>query len=484
MPAEDLPRRRIAVIGGGISGLAAAHRLTELQSGAEIVLFEGSSRLGGVIETVREGGFLIEKSADSFITNLPWAIDLCRRIEFADQLIPTDAANRGAMVVARGKLERVPDGFLLMAPERLRPVMRSPVLSVRGRLRLARERFIKPRRDDSDESVASFARRRLGRETFERLVQPLVGGIYTADPEKLSMTATMPRFLEMERQHGSLRRGLQAERSVRNSPESTSGGELPQADAGARYSMFVAPRGGLSSLIAAISARLPSGCVRLNSSVERIEQGNGKWRVLLKSDPATSEDFDDLIIASAAPTAARLCESVDATLAAELAAIEYAGSAIVVLGYDRAQIQHPLDSFGFVVPAIEGRPILSASFSSVKFPSRAPDGKVLMRIFFGGALQPEALELSDERLIEVAHEELGDLLGVFGEPNLKKVFRWPRAMPQYHVGHVERLKRIEDRLSQLPGLALAGNAFRGVGIPQCVRSGEEAAEKVLSALAG
>jgi protoporphyrinogen/coproporphyrinogen III oxidase len=460
--------KKIAVIGGGISGLAAAHRVTELDPAAQVTLFEDSDRLGGILGTIRKDGYLIETSADSFITNVPWAIDLCRRIGFADQLIPTDPAHRGAMVVCRGKLESVPEGFLLMAPNRLGSVLRSPILSLRGKLRLACERLIAAKQNGDDESLASFARRRLGRETFERLVQPLVGGIYTADPEKLSLAATLPRFLEMERQHGSL---LRAARASRKASASGSNNSDDSEDSGARYSMFVAPRDGFSSLVDAIASRLPPGCVRLNTKVERIERADNQWRV-------GAEAFDAVVVATPSQATAELLGNVDASLAGELASIEHAGSAIVVLAYDKSQIKQSLNTFGFVVPAIENRRILSASFSSVKFSGRAPDGKVLIRVFLGGALQPKMVNLSDDDLIQVASEELTDLLSIDGQPHLSKTFRWHSAMPQYHLGHLDRLKRIKDRVAQLPGLALAGNAFTGVGIPQCIRSGETAAERI------
>jgi protoporphyrinogen/coproporphyrinogen III oxidase len=187
-------------------------------------------------------------------------------------------------------------------------------------------------------------------------------------------------------------------------------------------------------------------------------------------------EFDAVILATPAPATARLLSTVDSSLASELATIEHAGSAIVVLVYDKSQIAHPLDTFGFVVPAIENRRILSASFSSMKFPGRAPDGKVLIRVFLGGALQPEMVQKPDDELVQIASEELADLLGIGGQPSLTKIFRWHEAMPQYHLGHLDRLKRIKGRIAELPGIALAGNAFTGVGIPQCIRSGEQAAE--------
>jgi oxygen-dependent protoporphyrinogen oxidase len=492
--------KQIAVIGGGISGLAAALRATELAPGAQVTLFEAADRLGGSLETVRQDGFLIEKGADSFITTEPWALDLCRRIGFAEQLIPTNPEYRGAMVVARGRLQRVPDGFLLMAPNRLWPVLRSPIMSFFGKVRLGGEFFVKRRRPEDgevdDESVASFARRRLGREAYERLVQPLVGGIYTADPEKLSLAATLPRFLDMERQHGSLIRGARAAgrsqgSDIRNEEELQTerrqqAGLNKHKDSGARYSMFVAPREGLSSLVDAMAARLPNACVRLKTAVERIEKVGSLWSVVsgqLAPDSASVGGrlplYDGVILATSASVAAKLLTSVDAPLASELAAIEYAGSAVVALGYDREQIAHPLESFGFVVPVVERRRILSASFSSVKFPGRAEPGKVLIRVFLGGALQPETLSLPEDELRRTAEEELRELLGIRGSPCLSELFRWPASMPQYHLGHLERVRKIKNRLSQLSGLALAGNAYEGVGIPQCIRSGEQAAERIV-----
>ena len=471
--------KRIAVIGGGISGLTAARRAKELDPAAEVTLFESGDRLGGSLDTVRQDGFLIERGADSFITDLPWAIDLCRRIGFAEPLISTNSAARGAMVVTRGKLERVPEGFLLMVPQRVWPILRSPILSFFGKARLAGEFFVKARKssENDDESVASFVRRRLGREAFERLVQPLVGGIYTADSEKLSLAATLPRFLEMERQHGGL---IRAARTRARNKELGARGQ-DSGDSGARYSLFVAPREGMSSLVEAIAARLPAGCVRLKTAITRIERLGEKWRVNwdCAGTLESGSEFDGLIVATPAATAAKMLAEIDSSLAAELAAIEFAGSAVVALGYDRRQVAARLDSFGFVVPAIEQRRILSASFSSVKFPARAPAGKELIRVFLGGALQSKMLELSDEQLCKIAEEELRELLGIAGSPSLRMVSRWLASMPQYHLGHLERVNRIKARLLQLPGLALAGNAYEGVGIPQCVRSGEQAAERVV-----
>ncbi|MEX0936922.1 MAG: protoporphyrinogen oxidase [Pirellulales bacterium] len=477
MNAPTSARRRIAVIGGGISGLAAAYYLTRAEPAAEPVLLEASDRVGGVLQTVHRDGFLIERSADNFLTRLPAAVDLCREVGLAEELIETEPRFRRAFVVHGGRLRRVPAGFLLSAPRRLWPMITTPLLSPRGKLRLMRELRVPPRREDSDESVASFVRRRFGSELYERLAQPLLGGIYTADAEMLSMQATLPQLVEDERQFGSLLRA--ARRRAGQSPGEAS-------ERGARYSLFVAPRRGMSSLVEAVAARLPEAAIHTSHRVTGIAlETAGQWRVDCEATGGTAGAFapllcDGVILATGSRPAARLLGAVDPQLAAELSGIPSASSAVVSLGFRREQIQHPLDGFGFVVPAVEGRRIIAGSFASVKFPGRAPDGCVLVRVFIGGALQQELVEAPDDALIEIAAAELAELIGASGSPLLCDVARWGEAMPQYHVGHLERLARIEERLRALPRLALAGNAYRGVGIPQCVESGKIAAEHVLA----
>jgi len=463
--------RRFVVIGGGISGLAAAWRLVELDHSNEVILLEASERLGGVVQTERHDDFLVELGADSFITSLPWGLDLCQQLGFADELITTNSVNRQALVVRSGRLEHVPDGFLLMAPTRLGAVLSSTILSWRGKLRLASEVFMPRGAPHDDESVASFARRRLGREAFERLVQPLVAGIYTADPERLSLRATFPRFLELERHHRSLILGARRERTTDPPGDSESG---------ARYSLFVAPRSGMSSMVEAIAAALPPGTVRLQSSIEQITRlPADRWRIRVGTANEAVLDADGLILTAPAHHVARLLAPVEPALADDLAQITYAGSIVVVVGYRRDQIAHPLEGFGFVVPEVERRRILACSFSSVKFSGRAPERHVLLRVFLGGACHPQYLQWNDPDLRRVVVEELGELLGARGKPAFWRIARWERAMPQYHVGHVQLVERIESRLATLPNLQLAGNALRGVGIPHCIHSGWEAAERLL-----
>jgi oxygen-dependent protoporphyrinogen oxidase len=488
LPTRNLGiRPRVAVIGGGVSGLAAAHRVTELLPDADLSLFEAADRLGGVIRTVHRDGCLVEQAADSFITKTPWALDLCRQIGMTDELLSTNAANRRALVVRGDRLFPVPDGFVLMTPRKLGPLFKTRALSWRGKLRLLAEPLIPERRletygDDgaatsADESVAAFATRRLGHEAFQRIVQPLLVGIYTADPTKLSMAATLPEILQLQRQHGSLlRAGLCHAKSAEHQLEP---GEIPAtAESGARYGLFVAPREGMSSLVEALASRLPSGVIHRGSPVNSIRRRGGNGWLLFRQHQTEPQPFDALVVALPAPAAARLLQDCDDELARDLAGIEYAGCAIVCLGYRRDQIGALPAAFGFVVPMVEGRQILAASFASEKFAHRAPADQVVVRAFIGGALQPKLVGLPDADLGQLAHGELASLLRITGPPKWTDVAKWPGSMPQYHVGHLARVARIEARVAALPGLELAGNAYRGVGIPQCIHSGQSAAERI------
>ena len=468
MEEQRNTRRRVAIIGGGISGLAAAHRLVELAPDVQIVLFEREGRLGGVLETVHEHGFQVETSADNFITTVPWGVDLCKRLGLGDALIQTNPAHRRTFVVRRGRLHKLPDGFLMMAPTRMWPLAVTPILSPMGKLRAGLEYLIPPRKDDGDESMAGFVRRRLGREVFERLVEPLVSAVYAADMEKLSVLATLPRFRDMEREHGSLIRAMRREMRSRRKSESESG---------ARYSMFLTLRHGLSSMVDAIRDRLPQGAVRLQTEVEGIEPCDRGWRLLVANGAA--EEFDAVIVATPGPMAARLLEPIDAEPAGRLASVQYEGTAIVSAAYRREQIAHRLDGMGVVVPSIERSPILAVSFSSQKYAHRAPEGKVLLRAFVGGARCPEMAEMDADRLVPLVLGELAELLGIRGDPIYRITSHWPRTMPQYHVGHAELVERIEGAVAKLAGLELAGNAYHGVGIPNCIHTGEQAAERIV-----
>lgn len=465
---------RIAVVGGGIAGLAAAHRLVELSRAHErplsVTLIETGHRLGGSIGTERTDGFVIEAGPDSFISEKPWALQLCERIGFTPRLVRTRDEYRRTFVVHNGRLHALPDGFLLLAPTQFWPLLTSHLFSWPGKLRMALDLVLPRGTPRSDESLGSFVTRRLGREALERVAQPLVGGIYTADPDTLSLAATMPRFLEMERTRRSLIWAMWSQQ--RRVPVAG------RATSGARWSLFVSVDDGMLSLVDALARRLPEGVVRLGRTVVGLRREQA-WTLELAG--GDSVDADAVVFASPAHQTARCCAELDPGLAAELRGIPYASSATVSLAYRSAQIPRPLDGFGFVVPLVEARSIVACTYSSVKYPGRAPDGYVLLRAFVGGAVQQALFDQDDAAMAASVRGELRELLGITSEPVLTRIHRHPNAMPQYHVGHLDRMRRIETALSRHPGLAVAGNAYRGVGIPDCIHSGELAAEAVWGA---
>lgn len=469
---------RVAVVGGGITGLAAAQRLVSKSSTAQVTLFEASRRLGGIIRTEEADGFLIELGPDSFITNKPAGLRLCQEIGFTEQLISTDARYRRSLVLRNGQPMAVPDGFMLMAPAKPWAIMTTPVLSLGGKLRLLAEAFVGRKAAADDESLASFVRRRFGRQTLDRLVQPLVGGIYTSDPEKLSLKATMPRFLDMEQSHGSVIRATLAQQNSESAREGASG-------SGARYGLFASAANGLSSLIGCLEAWLKkSGRVqfRTGSTITKIsppDGAQGKWSVSTEGSGA-AEDFDSVIITLPTHAAARLLPDQSCQgLTSLLKKIEYASSAIVVSGHKLSDFRNPMDAFGLVIPAIENRKILAVSFSSRKFPNRAPEGHILLRTFVGGAMQPQLLQMDDDTMVATVNSELKDIFGMSADPMFSEVVRYNNAMPQYHVGHLELIAQIEAAQAKIPGLQLAGSSYYGVGIPDSIASGQTAADRVL-----
>ena len=476
-PRDEKPR--IAIVGGGLAGLAAAMRLgewsTETNRPIDATLFESESRLGGAVATIRQDGYLVERGADAFLAK-PAILNLCEKLGLADELLPTNTTHRGALVLRNGKPLPVPAGFNLMAPTQLRPILTSPILGLGGKLRLLAEALVPPRRDSADESLASFAARRLGKQAFERLVQPLTSGIYTADPTKLSLAATLPRFVEMEQLHGGLLRAARARRKA----------DAIQEDAGgARYGLFAGPRGGMEQLLSALRKRVEETTnIRLGVSVRRVMCGAGdspttpgRWRIVT-SDNQTL-DFDALILALPAYAAAEILRETDVNLSKMLASIPYASSAVAATGHRITDVQHRLEAFGLVIPTIERRDVLAVSFASRKFPGRAPEGRVLLRTFLGGAMRPDQIQMSDEEMVATVRRELGELLGVRGEPDLAVVSRFERAMPQYHIGHLDLIERIEATTQGLAGLELTGSAYRGVGIPDVIAHATQAAERVI-----
>ena len=469
MPQNTLPTLDCAVIGGGISGLTALYAIHQKRPAWQLRIFERQDRLGGILETRTENGLLIETSADSFITDPTPALKLCKELGLGDDLLGTRPAGRRAEVLCHGRLTPIPDGFQIVGARKLLPLLTSPMLSWRGKLRACCEPLIKTRAGREDESLAAFAKRRMGTEVFDRLIAPLVGGIYTADADKLSMAAALPRFLEMERMYGSLYRGLNFEAK-----------QTPQAakESGARYSLFATLRGGLGQLLEKLISNVPSHMLRKGAEITNLrKQTDGLWQLEVNGSEMCCAR--KIILATPAFRSAALLWDIDAELAAALKDIPYASCAVVCLAYHKKQFRQLPQSFGFIVPPCEQRPILAASFASNKFPERAPDDQWLVRVFLGGACQSTVLEQSDEKLIEIATNELQRILCIRDAPHLQMVTRWPQSMPQYHLGHIERVERIEQNVRRLQNIALIGNAYRGVGIPQCIHGAMKAAEAIV-----
>lgn len=439
----------LIVIGGGISGLTAAYRAQ--QRGWRVLLLEAGERLGGSLETERNQGTLQELGAESMVAAKPWGRELCHELGLGQELVTPQAEFRRTLIVRGGRLHPIPEGLRLLAPSQWLPFLRSPAVSWPGKLRMALEFLVPRRKAQSDESLADFVRRRLGREALERIAQPLVAGIYTADPATLSMQATLPQFLEYERLYGSVCRGLLT------SPEA-------RASSGPRYQLFCSLQGGFQQLVDRLVERLQPSEIRLRASVNRIQPGSeGEgWRV----DEAVARH---LVLALPTYAARPLVQAWDGALADAFAELNYLSSATVNLVYGLEGLDRATRAFGFVVPAVEGSDILACTFSHRKYPGRTTPDVALLRTYVGGANRPEALDWSDEEMVERSRLALSGFLGVpLGALLHWRVKRYVKAMPLYRVGHRAWVERVEGLARKWPGLALAGNVYAGVGIPDCI----------------
>ena len=461
--------KRIAIIGGGISGLSAAYTIEEKrQSGTpiEYVLYESSARLGGVLVSDRVDGCLIEGGADSFLTEKPWATDLCRKIGLGDQLIGSNDSARKTYIVAKGKLVEMPDGLMFMVPTRIMPTIRSPLFSLRTKIRMAAEWFHPPRHSSEDETVADMVRRHYGDEMVDLLADPLLCGIYGGDASQLSVRAVLPRFADMESKHGSLGRGLLKARK-----------EMKFSASAPARAVFSSLKDGMQQMVSALVASLDAESIKLSVPVQLLTPRGDGW---ILSAGYQSDQFDAVIVATPTHSAAAILQTADEALARELSDIQYSSSVTVTLGYDEKARGALPPGFGFLVPRAEGRRMLAATFVHNKFPHRAPENRAVVRCFLGGARDEQIMQASEKEILQIAREELRQIVSLDAEPLFARVYKWKSAMAQYSVGHVERVQRIETLRQKLPGLALAGNGYCGIGVPDCVRSGTEAAGKVLA----
>ncbi len=459
----------VVVVGGGIAGLAAAHRLVEALGPDAVLLLEGEPRLGGKITTERVDGFVIEGGPDCFLASKPAGVELCRRLGLAERLRGTDPRFKRSYVKRRGQLHELPDGITGLVPSRIGPLLTTPLLSLRGRARAALELLVPPRRDGADESIAAFARRRFGAESYSWLIEPLLGGIFAGDGEALSLAATFPQLRDAERAHGAILRLMLRQRlngTRRN-------GTAPLG--------FVTPETGLGELVRGLERRL-AGRVRTDAVAAAVRRHGDEWTVALKD--GTTVAASAVILAAPAYAAADLVAETDRGLAAELRGIPFVTTATVSVAFPRAAVPRPLPGYGYVSPRAEGGSVVACTWTSNKFPARVPADGVLLRFFVGRAGREESLAGDDEALRALVRAELRAVHGITSEPALWRIYRWPRGMPQYTVGHPARLARIERRVAALPGLALAGASYRGVGIPDCIASGWRAADEVAPRLGG
>jgi oxygen-dependent protoporphyrinogen oxidase len=445
----------VAIIGGGITGLATAYYLQQ-QAGGRLhtTLIESSPRLGGKITTTSENGFLIEGGPDSFITQKTAALTLCHQLGLKDHLIGCNTEHKSTYVFSNSHLHPMPEGMMLMAPTMMLPFLRSRLISWPGKMRMGMEALIPASAEPGDESLASFVTRRLGTEALDKLAAPLIAGIFAADPEKLSLRSTFPIFLDMEQKHGSILRSMLARKKAATRPP-----QLP---------MFVTLRGGLHTLIDALTQTLDPQRVWLNRRILTVTRNQQRYRIEL--DNGEHLDADEVVFATPADQTASLIEAMAPNLAASLRSIRYVSTATISLGFKRSEINHDLNGFGFVVPHSERRSITACSWSSTKFTHRAPDDAVLIRAFVGGDRAQPTAEQDEATLIAMVREELRDIMGITADPICTRVYRWSKANPQYDVGHLDRVAEIERLTSLHPGLHLAGAAYRGAGIPACIES--------------
>ncbi|HEX9012022.1 MAG TPA: protoporphyrinogen oxidase [Anaerolineaceae bacterium] len=472
-PAET--RKPVAIIGGGITGLAAAYRLQ--QASAPYVLFEASERLGGKILTEHVEGFVIEGGPDSVLAQKPWAVELARDLGLEAELIGTDPAQKQLYVVDRGRLVPMPDGVMLIIPTRFMPFVTSPLITWPGKLRMGMDLVLPARRDDADESIGSFIRRRLGNEALEKIAAPLLSGIHVSDPERQSLLGTFPRFRTVEKQHGSLIRGMLAQRRV---ARASGNGHHPPQNGTYKSSVFISMKNGLTSLVEGLTAAL-SGKIRTRCPVAAV-WANPDGSFTLRLADGSLFQAGAVVLAAPAYASAELLSGFLPDLAQELSAIRYVSTATVSLGFARDEIGGLLRGSGFLIPRKENRQISACTLTSNKFAHRAPEGQVLLRCFLGGPGREEIVSRGDEEIISTVRAELEDLLGLRAEPSLARVYRWQHGNPQYDVGHLERIRELNERCAQVPGLLLAGGAYEGVGVPDCIHQGQQAADRALQHL--
>jgi len=471
--------KKIVIIGGGIAGLAAAYQVHEeidQDVPTECILLESSEKFGGKISTLRFDGFVVERGPDSFISQKAQAIDLCKKLGLADRLTGTNPNHPNTYVYLNNKLVSMPDGLSLMIPTKFLPFIFSSLFSWLGKIRMGMDLFIPKKKNNDDESLASFVRRRMGEEALQKMAEPMLAGIYASDPELMSINSTFPMFVQTEQKYRSLILGMLARKRQQMTHKSkTPAGKQP-------FSLFVTLKNGLDEMVETLVKKATNITFRSGTNVIGLSQTKGTWNLTL--DDGSSITSDAVILATPAKIAASLVEQDAPRLASLLNQIRYVSTATVSIGYKKEGFPHPLNGFGFVIPKTEGKRILACTWTSSKFPSRVPKEYVMLRCFVGGAMQEELAELDEDSIGTMVREELLDLMGIDREPVFLKVFKYKKSNVQYQVGHAELIESVWTELKSFPGLFVTGSSYTGIGIPDCIRDGTQAAKEAIAFLTG
>ena len=468
--------KNVAIIGAGVSGLAAATALERAKlAGADVefTLFERSARLGGVMVTDRIDDCLIEAGPDSFLSEKTYGADFCKTFGLGDQIIGSNDEERKTYIVVKNRLIEMPDGLMFMVPTKILPTALTPLFTWGTKIKMGLELLSKPPAHCGDETVGDLVRRHYGQEVVERLADPLLSGVYGGDADSLSVQAVLPRFADMEKKYGSLSRGMLAARKKMAEMTKKMGPNYKPRP------LFSSLYNGMQQLVDAVAAFLPSERIHLGVTVDSLEKNGSSWRLTASG---RTEVFDGVIIATPSHAAGKLLSGVDPALASELQAVSYSSSVTVAATYNRADLANMPPGFGFLVPKTEGRRIRALTFVHNKFPHRAPADKGIIRVFLGGLSDEGVLTLSDDEILSTVRRELREIVGLDAKPRTEKVYRWNKSMAQYGPRHLDRVKRIRTAVANASGLALAGNAYQGIGVPDCIASGLIAANSALDQL--